>query len=185
MIKRSSPLALKSSFLPCLLVLTGILCFQSSPAEQVDLIRKDGIVLKLDAAQLIISKAKEKAVEMDLQVNITVVDPGGHLLAFARMDGARPASIYTSLSKAQTAALKLSDTGIIGAPDQPVDTHLNLSIENTAAMNGGPFTTLDGGVTIVLDGQVVGGIGVGGAKGSEDAVIAKAGLAGLQEALGK
>ncbi len=52
-------------------------------------------------------------------------------------------------------------------------------------MNGGPFTTLDGGVTIILDGEVVGGIGVGGAKGSEDAVIAKEGLAGLRTALAK
>ncbi len=115
MINRVTTSPLKFRSIAPLLALSCILSLQSSPAQESDLIRKNGIVLKLDAAELIISKAMEKAVEMDLKVNISVVDPGGHLLAFARMDGARPASIYTCLSKAQTAALKLSDTGIIGA----------------------------------------------------------------------
>jgi glc operon protein GlcG len=108
---------------------------------------------------------------------------GGHLLAFARMDGARPASIYTSMSKATTAALKLGDTGLLGEADEPPNVHLNLAVENAAVMSGGKFTTLLGGIAVQVDGQIIGGIGVGGAAGSEDAMIARAGLNALHEAL--
>lgn len=145
-------------------------------------IQRDGIALTLKGAETILAAAVEKAEEMGLKVNITIVDAGGHLVAFKRMDGARPASIYTSMSKAATAALKLGDTGPIGELDTP-GTHLNLSIENTAAMSGGKFTTLFGGVAIVVEDQVIGGIGVGGAKGSEDAEIARAGLEALLDSI--
>ena len=52
---------------------------------------------------------------MNLKMNIAVVDDGGHLLAFDRMDGARPASGYTSLTKAITAATFRQPTGPIPA----------------------------------------------------------------------
>lgn len=146
-------------------------------------VKRDGVVLQLSGAETIIEAAKKKATEMGLKVNIAVVDPGGHLLHFARMDGARPASIYTSMSKAATAALKLGDTGPLPPGAVEPDTHFNLAIENAAAMSGGKFTSLQGGIAIVIDGQVVGGIGVGGAKGEEDAKIARAGLAALLELL--
>lgn len=144
-------------------------------------VKRDGVVLQLSGAETIIAAARKKATKMGLKVNIAVVDPGGHLLSFARMDGARPVSNYTSMSKAATAALKLGDTGPLPPGAEEPDTHLNLAIENAAAMSGGKFTTLQGGIAIIIDGQVVGGIGVGGAKGEEDAEIARAGLAALLE----
>ena len=61
----------------------------------------------------------------------------------------------------------------------------NTFIENATSMSGGKFTTLQGGIAIVIDDQVVGGIGVGGATGEQDAEIALAGLAALIELLKK
>jgi glc operon protein GlcG len=166
-----------------LLPFFGLLLCLTTHAAEPDLIRTDAVSLKLDGATVAINGAREHAKKMGLNVNITVVDSGGHLLAFARMDGARPASTYTSISKATTAALKLGDTGPLGSADEPPNVHLNLAVENAAAMSGGKFTTLLGGIAIIVDGQVIGGIGVGGATGSEDAEIARAGLAALHQAL--
>jgi glc operon protein GlcG len=113
-------------------------------------------------------------------VNIAVVDDGGHLLAFARMDGARPASAYTSITKATSAALTRGKTGPLPPPAQgATDAHLSLAVEHAAVQSGGKFTTLLGGVPILLEGQVIGAVGVGGATGAEDAEIAAAGVAGL------
>ncbi len=170
--------------LPFLIVL-GCLLATSIQAAEPSLVRRNAISLQLEGATLALKGALKKAEEMKLKVNITIVDAGGHLLTFARMDGARPASIYTSMSKASTAALKLGDTGKLGAHDGETDVHLNLAVENAASMSGGKLTTLHGGVAIVVDGQVIGGIGVGGAKGSEDAQIAKAGLEALLAGISK
>ena len=61
-------------------------------------------MLNLAGAEAVVTAAKKKAEGMKLKVNVAVVDDGGHLLAFARMDGARPASGYTAITKAVTAA---------------------------------------------------------------------------------
>lgn len=115
---------------------------------------------------------------MGVKVNIAVVDDGGHLLTFARMEGARPASIYTSITKATAAATKRGATGPLPNADA-MDTHLSLAVERAAEVSGGKFTTLKGGVPIVIEGQVIGAIGVGGAKGEEDAEVASAGVEAL------
>ncbi|MCA9183966.1 MAG: heme-binding protein, partial [Planctomycetales bacterium] len=111
-------------------------------------------------------------------VNIAVVDDGGHLLAFARMDGARPASVYTSITKATSAATKRGPTGPL-PNSETTNTHLSLAVENAASVSGGKFTTLKGGVPIIYGDQVVGAIGVGGATGEQDAEVASAGVSAL------
>lgn len=169
------------------LILVAIAAFLAfapfAKPEEPKLVRRDAVALQLSGASLIIKEARKKAEAMKLRVNISVVDAGGHLLAFARMDGARPASIYTSMTKASTAALILGDTGVLGQSDTPPDIHLNLAVENAAAMSGGKFTTLNGGIAIIVEENVIGGIGVGGATGAQDAEIAKAGLEALYHAL--
>jgi glc operon protein GlcG len=114
---------------------------------------------------------------MGLKVNIAVVYDGGHLLAFARMDGARPASGYTALTKAVTAATFRQETGPLPPKGEP-DMLLSLSLQNAAAAGGGKLTTLRGGVPVVIDGQVVGAIGVSGDGVDQDDLIAAAGGAG-------
>lgn len=177
------------SFAPrcCLgaMLLPGLLALgtASTSADTPPLVQRNQVRLTLAGAELAIQAARQKAEEMQLQVNITVVDEGGHPLAFARMDGARPASAYTSMTKATSAATKRDETGPLRL-EGPAGTHLNLAVENAAASSGGKFTTLKGGIPIRVDQQVIGAIGVGGATGEQDAQIAAAGRSALYKALG-
>jgi len=134
--------------------------------------------MTLAGAQLAIESSLAKANEIGVSVNISVVDDGGHLLAFARMDGARPGSVYTSITKATSAATKRGATGPLPNAES-ANTLLSLAVENASAVSGGKFTALKGGVPIVIDNQVIGAIGVGGATGEQDAEVARAGVATL------
>ena len=147
------------------------------------LITRDRITLNLAGAERILAGAQAQAREMQLKVNIAIVDDGGHLLAFARMDGARPASAYTAMTKATTAATLRQATGPVPPGTQSPDPLLNLSLQNAAAASGGKVTTLYGGVPILIDGQVIGAVGAGGATGEQDAEIARAGIARLLESI--
>jgi glc operon protein GlcG len=146
------------------------------------LITRGRVQLNLAGAEKIIGAAKQKATAMELKINIAVVDDGGHLLAFARMDGARPASAYTAQTKAATAATFRQETGPLPPKGEP-DILLNLSLQNAAAASGGKLTTLKGGVPVVIDGQVVGAVGVGGGTGEQDAEVAKAGIQALLDGI--
>ena len=165
------------------LVLIGLVTFWSSaPAqEKKPLVTRDRVQLNLAGAETVLEAAKKKAAALGLQCNIAVVDDGGHLLAFARMDGARPASAVTALTKAVSAATFRQESGTLPAKDEP-DVLLSLSIQTAS---GGKSTTLKGGVPIVIDGQVVGAVGVGGGTGEQDAEVAKAGIQALLDALGQ
>ncbi len=120
---------------------------------------------------------------MGLKENIAVVDEGGHLLAFGRMDGARPASIYTAITKATTAATVRLPSGPFPPGTQQADPLLNLSLENAAAASGGKLTTLYGGLPVIVDGQVIGGVGVGGGTGEQDVQVARAGVQAFNDHL--
>jgi glc operon protein GlcG len=146
------------------------------------LITRSRVQLHLAGAEAILAGAKAKAAELGVKENVAVVDDGGHLLAFARMDGARPASASTALTKAVTAATMRQETGPLPPKGAP-DLLLNLSLQNAALAAGAKLTTLKGGVPVVIDGQVVGAVGVGGGTGEQDAEVAKAGIAALLRAL--
>jgi glc operon protein GlcG len=155
---------------------------QDTKAARAPLVTRGHVQLNLAGAEAIVAAAKRKAAAMEVKVNIAVVDDGGHLLAFARMDGARPASAYTAQTKAATAATYRQETGTLPAKGEP-DMLLNLSLQNAAAASGGKLTTLKGGVPVVIDGQVVGAIGVGGGSGDQDAEVAKAGVQALLDGI--
>jgi glc operon protein GlcG len=138
--------------------------------------------LNLAGAEAILQAAQKKATAMGLKLNIAIVDDGGHLLLFARMDGARPASGYTALTKAVAAATFRQETGPLPAGGEP-NLLLSLSLQSTAIAGGGKGTTLKGGAPILVDGQVVGAVGVGGGTGEQDLEVAKAGIAALIEGL--
>jgi glc operon protein GlcG len=148
-----------------------------------ELVERDQVRLNLAGAELMVRAARAKAAEMKLKVNIAVVDDGGHLLAFARMDSARPASSYTAITKATSSATLRAATGPLPPGTTTPDPLLNLSVQNAAEASGGKFTTLFGGVPVVVDGQVIGAVGVGGATGEQDAEIARAGIAAFEKAL--
>lgn len=150
--------------------------------QAAPLVSRNRVQLHLGAAELVIAASKQKAAELGLKMNFAVVDDGGHLLAFARMDGARPASANTALTKAITAATFRQATGPLPANGEP-DLLLNLSLQNAAFASGGKLTTLKGGVPIIIDQQIVGAIGIGGGTGEQDAEVAKAGIQALLDAL--
>jgi glc operon protein GlcG len=168
----------------CLFVilLSGIVV--SAGAENPSaLVLKNQTKLQLKGAELVLKAAQAKSTELKLAMNIAVVDDGGHLLCFVRMDGARPASAHTALTKAMSAATFRQATGPIPANGEP-NLLLSLGIPAAAAANGGKITTLKGGIPIVVDGQVIGAIGVGGGSGEQDVVVAEAGISELLKSLG-
>jgi glc operon protein GlcG len=164
------------------LALATRLGLAEGPKAEAPLVTRGRVQLNLAGAEAIVAAAKEKAAAAGLKVNVAVVDDGGHLLSFARMDGARPASGYTALTKAASAATFRQETGTLPTKGEP-DVLLNLSLQNAAQAGGGKITTLKGGVPVVIDGQVVGAVGVGGGSGEQDAEVAKAGIEALLDKL--
>lgn len=148
------------------------------------IVSRDRVRLNLSGAELIVSAAKDKAAIMRVNVNVAVVDDGGHLLSFARMDNARPASASTAITKAIAAATTRQATGPIRRGEAESDLLLNLSLQNAALAGGGKMTSLLGGVPIVVDGQVIGAVGIGGGTGEQDAEVAKAAIERLLKELG-
>ncbi len=145
----------------------------AASTDNLPLVLRNQVRLTLGGARAMIAAAQAKARSMDLKVNIAVVDDGGHLLAFERMDGARPASAYTAMTKATTAATFRQATGPLPAGTHDPDVLLNLSLQNAAQASGGKLTTLLGGIPVEVSGQVIGGVGVGGGTGEQDAEIAR------------
>lgn len=125
--------------------------------------------LTIDGAMKLVQAAMAKASEMNVPQCICVVDAGGHLLAFARMDGAFALSVDTALRKAQTAASYGGPTGDIAAG---IDLKLAIATE-------GKRINLPGGLPVIVDGHLVGGIGIGSGTGEQDKEVARAALAAL------
>lgn len=140
------------------------------------------VELNLAGAEVVVAAAKAKAEALGITENVAVVDAGGHLLAFARMDGARPASAQSALTKAVSAATFRQETGTLPAKGEP-DLLLSLSLPAAVAASGGKLTTLKGGVPIVVGNQVIGAVGVGGGTGEQDTEVAKAGVRALLDRL--
>jgi glc operon protein GlcG len=162
-----------------LLALTAAATLAPAQEAKPPLVERQRIRLNLAGAETVLDAAKAKAKAMGLKSNVAVVDDGGHLMAFARMDGARPASASTAIAKAVSAATFRQETGPLPVGGEP-NVLLSLGIENAG---GGKITTLKGGVPIVVDGQVIGAVGAGGGAGEQDAEVCEAGVRALLDAL--
>ena len=114
--------------------------------------------------------AVDKAQELGVGQNITIVDDGGNLLAFVRMDGGKLLSIKTSHKKALSAASHRMPSGRL-APELELKFGL---------ATGGELTNLEGGFPIVIDGEPVAAIGVGSGTGAQDIEVARAALRALK-----
>ncbi len=127
--------------------------------------------MTLAQAEAAIQKAKEKAKEIDVLMNIAIVDAGANLLAFARMEGAWLGSIDIAIKKAKTARYFDMNTGEIGKLSQPGGSLYNIEHSN----NG--LITFPGGIPIKgRDGQIMGAIGVSGSTVDNDHSVASAGM---------
>jgi glc operon protein GlcG len=134
--------------------------------------------LTLEGARAVLAAAQRRAEEIRVPMNVAVVDDGGHLLAFERMDGAKPASIAISLVKAQAAALRRAATGPAMSGDQVnVPLALGLAVANPAQQ-----TPIRGGVPLVVDGHVIGAVGASAGTEDQDLDVARAGAAAIEKA---
>ena len=129
--------------------------------------------ITLAQAQVLVETAMKKATEIDTLMNIAVVDAGGNLKAFARMDGAWLGSIDISIRKARTARFFDMNTGDVGALSQPGGPLYNIEVSN------GGLITFPGGIPLSLNGEIVGGIGVSGSSVENDHAVAEAGANAL------
>lgn len=119
----------------------------------------------------ILDAAQSHAQARGLAVTIAVVDDAGLLLGLTRLDGAQPISAQIAPAKATTAALGQRESK---AYEDMINAG-RYSFLSAPVLQG----MLEGGVPILRDGQVVGAVGVSGAKSSEDAEVARAGIAAL------
>jgi uncharacterized protein GlcG (DUF336 family) len=130
--------------------------------------------ISLDQAHAVLEAAAKKAAEIKTKMDIAVVDAGGNLKAFARMDGAWLGSIDISMKKARTARYFDMPTGEIGKLSQPGGPLYNIEHSN------GGLITFPGGVPIkAADGTVIGAVGVSGSTVENDHTVAAAGAAAV------
>ncbi len=139
------------------------------------MLTRNNLRLTLEGARAILAAAEKKAREINVPQNIAIVDEGGHLLVFARMDGAKLSSIEVALTKARAAALRRTPTGPSPSANEPsVFLSLGLSLATD-----GKLTCIRGGLPLVLNGQCVGGIGVSAGTEEQDVQVAQAGVDAL------
>ena len=127
--------------------------------------------LTLSAVKKIATAAEAEAVANKWAVTIAIVDDGGNLLWLQRLDGAAPVSASIAPSKARTSALGQRETKVY----EDVINNGRYSFLSAPNIDG----LLEGGVPIMVGSDCVGAVGVSGVKSSEDAQIAKAGIAAL------
>ena len=128
--------------------------------------------ISLEQARAIMDAAMAKAREIDTKMDIAVVDAGGNLKGFYRMDGAWIGSIDISIRKAKTARFFDMPTGEIGKLSQPGGPLYQIEHSN------GGLITFPGGVPIkAADGTIIGAIGVSGSTVEKDHTVAAAGAA--------
>ncbi|OGB05499.1 MAG: hypothetical protein A3E25_12300 [Burkholderiales bacterium RIFCSPHIGHO2_12_FULL_69_20] len=128
-------------------------------------------VLALADVRAIAMAAETEALAHQWAVTIAIVDDGGHLLWLQRLDGAAPISAHIAPAKARTAALGRRESKVY----EDVINQGRYSFLSAPGLDG----MLEGGVPVLVDGQCVGAVGVSGVKSSEDAQIARAGIAAL------
>ena len=127
-------------------------------------------MLTLDDALKMATAGEAEAKKNQWNVVIAVCDDGGHLLLLHRLDGVAPISSTIAPEKARAAAMGKRDTKV----------YEDMINQGRTAFLSAPLQgMLEGGLPIVVDGHVVGAVGVSGVKSSEDAQIAKAAIAAL------
>jgi uncharacterized protein GlcG (DUF336 family) len=136
--------------------------------------------LTLSDAKTIVQGAEAKAAEIGVDMDIAVVDDGGHLLAFVRMDQARVTSIDVAINKAFTAACARRATHeyakVAGAGGPAF---------GITSSNQGRFMIVGGGLPIFIKGTIAGGVGCSSGSPEQDREVAQAGIDRLMAALGE
>jgi uncharacterized protein GlcG (DUF336 family) len=130
---------------------------------------KDTRTLTLEGGLAVLNAAIAEARRIGQPMCISVVDSGGNLLAYGRMDGSKALSVTSTRAKAATAALSNEPTG--GA-------HADVELQ-VALAHDNSWTNLIGGIPIRVDGHVLGAVAAGSGTGSQDLAVARAGAAAI------
>jgi glc operon protein GlcG len=132
-----------------------------------------GVPIPLDRAVAVIAAAVTEAKRHDWKLNVAVVDSGGNLVAFERMDGAQLASIQVSEHKARTAVMFRRETKVFENAIQQNNYNYVLTLDGVIGSRGG--------IPLVEAGKLIGGIGCSGGTGSQDEVACNAGVVALKK----
>jgi glc operon protein GlcG len=130
-----------------------------------------GAPISLERANTVIAAAVAEARKHDWKLNVAVVDSGGNLVAFQRMDGAQLASIQVAEHKARASATFRRETKAFETAIQSGNTYV-LSLDGVVGSRGG--------IPLAEGGRLIGAIGCSGGTGSQDEVACKAGVAALK-----
>jgi len=126
--------------------------------------------LTLEDCRSIVTAAEAQARRHGWIVSIAILDEGGHLLQFMRMDGSTPSNAMNALEKGRTAAISRRSTGVWEE---------RVAAGRVSTLNMPGILPVQGGLPIMVDGACLGGIGVSGVTSQEDETIAAAGIAAL------
>jgi uncharacterized protein GlcG (DUF336 family) len=128
----------------------------------------------LDQANRVAAASLAEARKLNLSMAIAVVDAAGQLVAFERMDNAFPGAAAVSQDKAQSAAMFRRPTKAF--QDALAGGGAGLRVLTLRGANA-----VEGGIPLVVDGKVIGAIGVSGGSAEQDGAVAKAGVDGLSK----
>jgi uncharacterized protein GlcG (DUF336 family) len=131
-----------------------------------------GAPIPLERAEAAIAAAVAEAKKHHWKMNVAVVDSGGNLVAFQRMDGAQLASIAVAQHKARAAALYRRETKAFEDAIQLKQNYYALTLDGMIASRGG--------IPLIVAGKLIGAIGCSGGAGSQDEVVCKAAAATVQ-----
>jgi glc operon protein GlcG len=152
---------------------------QPSPANPLDVVPDKmpfdvpyGAPITLEHANALIAVAVAEAKKHDWKINVAVVDSGGNLVAFQRMDGAQLGSIAISEHKARAAATFRRETKAWESAIQTNGAHYVTTLDGVIASRGG--------IPLISGGKLIGAIGCSGGTGSQDEVACKAAVASLK-----
>ena len=129
-------------------------------------------VITLEAAKKMVTAGEAEARKNGWNVAITVVDAGGGLILFQKMDETQPGSIAVSQGKARTSAL-------FKRPTKAMEEMIAGGKTAFLAIDG--IVPIQGGLPVIADGKVIGAVGVGGVMSTQDEQVAAAALAVLNE----
>jgi uncharacterized protein GlcG (DUF336 family) len=135
--------------------------------------------LSIEEAQILIDGAAAKAREIKVPMCIAVTDESGHLITFDRMDGGKVSSISIAIDKAFTGAVARRGTHIYNQLCVPGQPTFGIHVSN-----GGHFSVIGGGLPVLVNGEIVAGIGVSSGSAEQDQICAEAGVAYFSEKTG-
>jgi glc operon protein GlcG len=153
---------------------------QSQPQGPLDVV-SDGIPfdvpygppISLERAQAAISAVVAEATKRDWKMNVAVVDSGGNLVAYQRMDGAMLASIEIAKHEARAAAIFRRETKFF-------EDAIQMNYFYLMTLNG--MIASGGGIPLIAEGKLIGGIGCSGGTDSQDEIVCRAGVAVINNA---